>query len=110
MRYTSVTDRTVHVDVDAPEPLPSIARIIRTVEWPTQRTIKIAGLLFTVYKIYYGIGEDLVEVFQDLIELVLFFLEGYSVKLVKYASASMTAGAEGTASVTIIPPVEQSIK
>ena len=100
MGNITITNQTIHVDVDAPEPLPSIARIVRTVEWPTQRTIKIAGLFFTAYKLYHGVLDESTEILQDMIELAVLFASGYSIKLVQHLSASGTGCAEGAASMT----------
>jgi len=108
MSYISISGRTVRVDVDAPEPLPSFARIVKTVEWPTQRTIKVASLIFTAYKIYGGIGDELVDILQEFVELLMYSASRYSVVLTKYASASVTVSAKGSASATVVSQPEQT--
>ena len=108
MAYVSVDaeNKAIKIDVDTPEPLPSFTKVIRAFDFPVEMTLRLAGLLFTVYSISEGITVELIELLQDLLGFLLYYLNGYSIKLVKYVRANGKAGASMTATPTIIPPAE----
>ena len=96
--WVSTTDKTVQVSVDGPEPLVAIARVLKSIELPRQQTLKLVGILFTAYKIHQGFGNTLVDILQDFIELFLFYVSGYSIRLVAYERVSVPFGANSNVS------------
>ena len=84
MRWVESRDGKLLVNDEAPEPLPSIVRIIEAVEWPSENLIQIGSLLFTVGSVARELPTD----FKDLViecSLVLYaYLSDWTISRVKY--------------------------
>jgi len=106
MLYAEIKGSKLLIDADAPEPLPSFVKVIRTVEWPSEKALEIAGFVFTIYTIYKSIESDVAEIFLEILSLLWFYASDYTIGLVKYVTATGKATTSSFANATVYPPSE----
>jgi len=108
MSYAQLRDDKLLIDVDAPEPLPSVAKVICAVELSPNKFLRWAGGLITLASCVVDPSLELADLLQTIVAMFYAKIEDYSIGLAKYPSASGTGAGSGSATVTVMPPGNKS--
>jgi len=101
MDYIRTSDSGVRINVEAPEPLPSVVKIIRAVEWPPQFYLAAIGRLLLLASALSEHSIELAVAIFGAIELLYAKLKGYSIGLFRNLSARSSNTNSASASITL---------
>jgi len=108
MSYAQLKDHKLLIDADAPEPVPSMVKVVRAIELSQKKLLQWAGRSITLGSFIVDQSFEIAELLCIIAEILYAKVEGYSVGLVKYLSASGTGTGSGSATATVITPVDKS--
>lgn len=104
MDYILTSYTEVRINAEAPEPLPSVVKIIQTFEWPPQFYLAAIGRLLPLASALSEHSIELAVAVFGAIELLYAKLKGYSIGLYRTLSAHGTNTNSASASITIQNP------